>query len=757
MILKLQAIDFGKFKGRVFELGPVTVVHGANEAGKTTFFDALFQALCRPSETRLAGKALKKRYGADRKAEAVLQGDAGLDEDEFLNLCAIRAGDLSIELGKGSPWIEALKARLFHGGLDPAALAIEFEKRGSDKRTFAHVKEMEGLREKAARVRQELEGRRRERDGLLAEEKALAAAEASLEETRRLRGEGMDRLREAAGKLAFEEKVERRRKLAERLALLDRRGELEARLESLEAFREDRRPEWEALAAATRSAAEAVHSARARLELLEGQSARARAEERRLEDLRDYHAGRAKPASDLAAGLRGQAADVAPPLPPWLPALIVLAPLLGAAAAWFLPGAILPAAAVLLGLAAGAGLLLRGRRRAAAASVERAASQLASAKDRFAVEEMVAAARHPGAAGEPRLNLADLATREGLLQAFDRIVLEGENAERQFQDGRRHSEGLAAETAQARTAAAEAVSRHEEAARAEKEWLSRHGVDQPETYALQVARYAEARSELARRQGEAENAGPGPEAERRDLERQLRGLDEEGIPAKGMDEASLQRLRNQLRDLEADKVRRDLAIEEATGRNAHQAGRIRGTLGKLAGEIVKAEEELLDLEARIAAKELDRQAAGVAAEIFREIGEGADLLLKGLAGELQSMLSHILPGDRTVAMLGLDQKQILVQDAAGEARALDNLSSGTQDAVVLAAKLALALKTRPDPGVLVLDDPFQAMDRFREERALAMLQDFHLRHGWQIILLTKDAHLRDGMARIFRGLKVLEL
>lgn len=122
------------------------------------------------------------------------------------------------------------------------------------------------------------------------------------------------------------------------------------------------------------------------------------------------------------------------------------------------------------------------------------------------------------------------------------------------------------------------------------------------------------------------------------------------------------------------------------------------------------------------------------------------------------MLRHILPDGRAVALLGLDQKQIQVDDAAGGRRALDNLSSGTQDAVVLAAKLALALKTRGEgKGLLVLDDPFLAMDRQREERALRMLQDFHLRHGWQIILLTKDAHLRDGMVRLFPDCRAIEL
>ena len=165
----------------------------------------------------------------------------------------------------------------------------------------------------------------------------------------------------------------------------------------------------------------------------------------------------------------------------------------------------------------------------------------------------------------------------------------------------------------------------------------------------------------------------------------------------------------------------------------------------------------LELEARIGEKELDKRAAAVAHAIFREMGEGSDLLLTGLAREVESMLARILPGSRTVSLTGLDRKHIHVDDAGGRPRPLESLSTGTRDAVVLAARLALALKTRGDGGVLVLDDPFPAMDREREERALGMLRDFHLRHGWQILLLTKDVHLRDGMSRLFPDLKVLDL
>jgi predicted ATP-binding protein involved in virulence len=91
LIDKLTLTDFGKFRGAAFDLKPVTFVFGPNEAGKTTFFDGLFQALCKPSETRKAGKSLKERYGAGRKASMSSAPADAVSEEEFLNLFATAA------------------------------------------------------------------------------------------------------------------------------------------------------------------------------------------------------------------------------------------------------------------------------------------------------------------------------------------------------------------------------------------------------------------------------------------------------------------------------------------------------------------------------------------------------------------------------------------------------------------------------------------------------------------------------------------
>jgi DNA repair exonuclease SbcCD ATPase subunit len=234
-------------------------------------------------------------------------------------------------------------------------------------------------------------------------------------------------------------------------------------------------------------------------------------------------------------------------------------------------------------------------------------------------------------------------------------------------------------------------------------------------------------------------------------------MDEEGIPQRGLDEAALQRLRKQGAEI---RQRYDSALRregELAAQREGLAGEIRGAFGSLAADLVECEERLAQAEREVKAKELDKRAAALAGRIFRDIGDGADRLLGELATEIESMLAGILPAGRAVALSGFEDRQIQVTDAGGGLRSLDLLSTGTKHALVLAAKLAMALKQRQGPGVLVLDEPFAAMDEERESRALELLRQFHAGHGWQILLLTKDAALVERARRIFTDPKVLDL
>ncbi|MDB5106288.1 MAG: hypothetical protein JWP91_3977, partial [Fibrobacteres bacterium] len=306
MINRLTLTSFGKFRKAEFDLSGVTVVHGPNEAGKTTFFDGIFQALCRPSETKKSGKVLKARYGQARQASATLTDGApfsAITDEEFMNLYAIREGDLRLELDKGTEWLDKLKSRLFHGGLDPSELMAEFEKRSSDSRTMTHTKELEKSREAAVRARQELETRKRERGDLLAKEKSLAEAEAALKETRGLRAAAAAEAAALETDSAVEDRIGLRQKWTAHLARLEEWEALEAAARELAPFQEDRREEWAAVTGAVKECRARIQAEKGKREQQADLVAQARAEAKAAKDAKEA----AGPRSALARTLGEQA------------------------------------------------------------------------------------------------------------------------------------------------------------------------------------------------------------------------------------------------------------------------------------------------------------------------------------------------------------------------------------------------------------------------------------------------------------------
>lgn len=746
MIRSLTFAGFGKFARETFELSPVTVVYGPNEAGKTTFFDGLFQALCRPSEAKKAGKLLKDRYGTARQATASLDDAAPVSDEEFLSLYAIRAGDLNLRLDQGTDWMEKLKARLFHGGLDPAALCAEFQKRSSDSRTVSANRELEKARQAAGKAREALDGLRREREGHLARESQVEAMEASLArlrarlETARAEAAELERALETEGRIAL------RQKWSGRLARWEEWKSLEAEASALSPFAEDRRGEYEALAKATRELGDRLAAGRGKREQCAALLADARAEARGAREASEA----AAPVADLARRLAEEARarsgsgtagmgvrDIA------MAAAFLAAGVAGAFAA----RGLVALGAMLAGLVGGAVSLLvslRLRQRAALRERERA---LARAKDAW----IAATARDDG--------VAALSSLEAFANAMDGKAREKELAEARAREAASRSDARQADLEKA-DAELDLLREEEEAAlRAERSWLRERGADSLTVYDRKVMRAAEIKAELAKRRSEREgwDEGRTPGEWRLEAERKLRDLDQDGVPTTGRDDTSIQVLRNRKAAVQQEISEAQIAEAGLIDRKAGAAGEIRGALGKLAGEIVAAEDALAAAEDLIRRLELDKRAAALALSIFKEIGEGSDLLLAGLSREIGGMLARILPGDRAVALAGLDEGRILAGDAAGASRALPNLSTGTQHALVLAAKLALARKHREGRGLLVLDEPFSAMDEDRESRALGMLREFHLRHGWQIILLTKEPRLRDKMAALFEDIRLIEL
>ncbi len=777
MIERLTLTGFGKFRNAVFDLSGVTVVYGPNEAGKTTFFDGLFQALCRPSETKKSGKVLKARYGAARAAQATVSNDVPITDEEFMNLYAIREGDLRLELDKGSEWLDKLKSRLFHGGLDPAEFLAEFDKRSSDSRTMVHSKELEKAKEVSAKTREELETRKRARSELSAKENSLAQAEASLQVTRGLLEAGTVEMAALDVDSAREDRIALRQKWTAQLDRLEEWDAMEAAAAALAPFREDRREEWNALSAATRLVHAKLLAEKGKREHQESLLAQARTENRAAREAKEASG----PRSALAARLAGEARQALEGKSPGGIPLSAIASVivfgLGGIASVRLPAGPMRIAGVGVCLLLAVFAFFLSIRLRQSALGRMLVDKLSVLKDRWAVgatsfsgvSSASAIGTSSASASEtssPAIpSLAEISTLEGFIQAMEASAREKDALEAKEADTlrRREDQKDALERIDANLRSFK--DQEESALRAEREWLARHGVVDSEEYLLKVDRCRQVQTDAAKRRAELEALAQGSDwsALRKDLRRKLQDLDEAGVAEKGLDDAAMQRLRQRRKELQGKQEELGRREGGLIAQKERLAGEISGAMGKLAPEIVAWEDRLAQAVADVKRKELDKQAAALARDIFRDIGDGADLMLQSLAGDMEAILANILPGSlnpvkgRMVSLAGLEDRLIQVEDAAGGVRSLDHLSTGTRHAMVLAAKLALARKHRNGPGLLVLDEPFLAMDDERESRALELLRDFHDHNGWQIILLTKEIRLVEKVRKLFPEPRIIDL
>ena len=172
MIRRLVIDSFGKFRGRSFDFGPVTLFSGRNETGKTTLFDAIFDQLCAPKGNIDPAKRLRARYGPDRRARLEFESEEiSIPVPDFLNLFAIRAGDLRMEIDSNSEWMNRVKAGLFSGGIDPGEVVKRLRHQLTTEAGGSLTKEEKNLKAEMEGLRQRLDQDRAERDACLRKRK----------------------------------------------------------------------------------------------------------------------------------------------------------------------------------------------------------------------------------------------------------------------------------------------------------------------------------------------------------------------------------------------------------------------------------------------------------------------------------------------------------------------------------------------------------------------------------------------------------
>lgn len=735
MITRLKLLHFGKFEAKSFPFKAFTFFYGSNESGKTTLFDALFQELCAPKANRSYGRLLKERYGEAREAELSVDGaPLFIDEDEFMDLYAIRSGDIHFDLGSPAAYMENIKSELFSGGIDPTLLARRFEVLASRKKTYRHNQELSTLETRLRELETRLKQLREKRQVILAAEKdvlgrevELSAAEAETLRMEKRSGELEDELRDEA-------RIAERRELEALLELLERSGQLRRELETDPAAGKDETAELDRLLEGRTRLEDRLKQSRGlaerlRLELSESSEALAR-----LTARKESAAVLSARAGGLLARIEAHAGGPRTRRA-WNRGLLLASLLLflsGFAVGFASSSRLFQLLSALAGFFAALVTLLLARRGTTIPEVGEK-DFILHLKDEYR-----------NFSGGPR-ELAS-ATLAGIglelqKQRLEADLLAREAAEKSAAAGKLEAR-LRTQEAEVRALALDT----ENADRTVRAWLAERSVAGRDAY-LSLRHQSRTRTEqlndleqrlateMERRQTED------PDRLRSDCLRRLSELDKEGVPRRGKTELEIRRLETEFREQRRQLEARQAEQARLHARQAGARGRISGSLGDLPEQIMQCESELRRTGQQIAARAEERQAALLLKDIFAGLAAEAETNLSALQRELASSFSELVPASRKVALQGLETRSIRAGDAGGDSRLLPHLSRGTQDAFLLAARLALARKSGSRPGILILDEPFFALDAQRSERALGLLKRFQTDHGWQIVMLSKDEQL----------------
>ncbi len=749
MIRRLDLTDYGKFRKERLHFGPFTVITGANEAGKTTVFDALFDALCAGSrhEGRPAWKALAGRYGALRKAELVWEEGfhpLSFTDDEFLEIFAVRAGDTRVDAEGGGSWEGAAEARLLNSGLNPASFAAGMEDKADSARKGS-------LKYREKELNRQINAREPELQELKVRRAAIFAGEA---ETARLEAE-LKRLREAQeARLAELEALKEREEelsLSCRLAsaeaglkalreLKDTRGEL-ARLV---VFASNELPAYRALRSAADEAGRAYETAAAALAEKEAYEASAKAVLDQLEIQQPVI--RKRRATAEALNGRISAFLAAPPK--------VLRSVSKGARFGLWAGA----------LALAGFVVYSGRNNVSYATAAVIAAAGAWVGVKLSIKETLAGPSPE----EIKAFLAGLMT-EWVLVSEEKLPSDGVENARAFlsramaaaadaeADLKVRSEALRdlrAASGTVRTGVEELRAAAAGAAGKAQAWLKERGCDSEDDYQGKLAahgRFVQRAGDIMQRvkifKDRLRCSGDDEIRDRLLMEKEA--LDHKGVDPSKADEPELERLKARAAELNED-VHSVAAAASEVNSALEKARAVAGArLEGLPERINRLEAENASDREELAGLELQKQAYRLAADVFRKLAEESTAAFAELGKEVTAMLSRAVP-ELKAQFISFKAGEAGMKDAGGAVRPVKYLSSGARDLFMLAARLTMAEDCRRDadgnisPALLVLDDPFYTLDSARTRAALKLLADFQKETGWQIIILTKDFTLPDA-------------
>jgi len=727
-IRRLSIRDFGPFASFELEPGDLTLVHGRNEAGKTSCIDAILaglRGLVRPGPRRMLDAGERGRLEEASVDLDLDPADGGLlvdllhEHPSLARLFVVRDGDAALESGRG--WLDAIRGRL--SGIDLARVAERVRAQGGltpgGALRSARASERDRARELLGRI-----------DAFLGD---LPAIDGLLDERVRIEGE-RDEVRERVERLRAAARRESHRL---RVRAREQASEASRRAAALAGFRADDLGAWREAVASLREAAALAKNAEFNAAVLVEQAAadasRLRESEaavESLEELREEYRRRGLPAmvEDARAGERSARAWSRVRGPGAVAAALLLAA--GIALASRAAGIEDPPMRLRLAMAAGAaGAGGLGAAALALAGTLRLRSQAARAR------------RTVGACGEVLLDVGDLASCAAHLGAIEGEIAEADSAlaaAMARRDATRARLASARETAVRQSAEVERVQAEVAALR------SRSGVASPDELEARLRERAQAEAAAAEARRTLASLGAG-DASGPEAEDEAPPVPDPGIPA---DPAALASAESRLREFDDASLRLREAIAERRDRALASLG-----LADVSG--LEAERERLASQAE--GIEREERAARLCLDALGDLSVDLDQPLRESLGEGPDGAGAtlaLLTAGRWANVLPADDGGLVVEGDDGSRLPATSLSRGARDQLAIAVRLALVRRLVGEPAFLVLDDAFLTSDAVRRD-ALASAVARLSRDGWQILFFTFDDALRDAFAA--RGARVVEL
>jgi exonuclease SbcC len=160
------------------------------------------------------------------------------------------------------------------------------------------------------------------------------------------------------------------------------------------------------------------------------------------------------------------------------------------------------------------------------------------------------------------------------------------------------------------------------------------------------------------------------------------------------------------------------------------------------------------LERKLHDYEIERDAALAAREILGNMSKQLDEFIGAILHGEEGLSEYFSTVTDHYAEVRVEKRDFHVVDKKGNTFSLENLSSGTQDQLLLCFRMAALRKAYPKGVFLILDDAFIFADWQRRKRLAQLLKKF-VEQGNQVIYLTSDDHTRDLFSE--HGAKITSL